>query len=102
MATQRLLSSICIPKRNFITKGNLLSECNVTLLRDFRGGKYFTAGRALSSANLRFDDFENVYKFKSTKELVRSYAILRLCGVNLFVDHSFRVSQTPTDSTKIK
>ena len=44
------------------------------------------------NSTLNFDDFQNVYKFRSTPQLLRSYAILRLCGINLFVDNSLNVS----------
>ena len=44
------------------------------------------------NSTLNFDDFQNVYKFRSTPQLLRSYAILRLCGINIFVDNSLNVS----------
>ena len=50
------------------------------------------AAAAASASSLRFDDFQSVYQFKSTKELMRSYSILRLCGINFFVDNSLKVS----------
>ena len=45
-----------------------------------------------SSSSLNFEDFANVYKFRSTGEIVRSYAILRICGLNFFVDNSLKVN----------
>ena len=47
---------------------------------------------ASAVTSLKFDDFKSVYQFKSTKELMRSYSILRLCGINFFVDNSLKVS----------
>ena len=50
-------------------------------------------GTASVASSLKFDDFQSVYQFKTTKELMRSYSILRLCGIDFFVDNSLKVSQ---------
>merc|ERR1712156_54878 len=50
-------------------------------------------GTAAVASSLKFDDFKSVYQFKSTKELMRSYSILRLCGINFFVDNSLKWMQ---------
>ncbi len=41
---------------------------------------------------LDFSDGKEIYKFKTTKELLRGYGILRICAFNLFVDNALTVS----------
>jgi hypothetical protein len=41
---------------------------------------------------LNFNNFQEVYKFQNTKELLRSYVILRACAFNYFVDNALPVS----------
>ena len=81
MASQRLIG---LPKKAF--KNGLKNS----LFDVQKRGNAAAATAAVTS--LKFDDFKSVYQFKSTKELMRSYSILRLCGINFFVDNSLKVS----------
>ena len=80
MASQRLIG---LPKKAF-KKGLKNSLFDVQ--------KRGNTAAAAAVTSLKFDDFKSVYQFKSTKELMRSYSILRLCGINFFVDNSLKVS----------
>ena len=80
MASQRLIG---LPKKAF--KNGLKNSL-------FDVQKRGNAAAAAAVTSLKFDDFKSVYQFKSTKELMRSYSILRLCGINFFVDNSLKVS----------
>jgi len=78
MASQRLIG---LPKKAF--KNGLKNSL-------FDVQKRGNAAAAAAVTSLKFDDFKSVYQFKSTKELMRSYSILRLCGINFFVDNSLK------------
>ena len=80
MASQRLIG---LPKKAF--KNGLKNGL-------FEVQKRGNTAAAAAVTSLKFDDFKSVYQFKSTKELMRSYSILRLCGINFFVDNSLKVS----------
>ena len=80
MASQRLIG---LPKKAF--KNGLKNSL-------FDVQKRGNTAAAAAVTSLKFDDFKSVYQFKSTKELMRSYSILRLCGINFFVDNSLKVS----------
>ena len=80
MASQRLIG---LPKKAF--KNGLKNG-------PFDVQKRGNVATASAVTSLKFDDFKSVYQFKSTKELMRSYSILRLCGINFFVDNSLKVS----------
>jgi len=41
-----------------------------------------------SAATLDFSDHKTVFKYKSTKDLLRNLSILRICSFNLFVDNA--------------
>ena len=84
---RRLETSLWNPRRKIWSFDDQMASQKLLCSSPFR----FAIPKRYNST-LNFDDFQNVYKFRSTPQLLRSYAILRLCGINLFVDNSLNVS----------
>ena len=50
-----------------------------------------------SLENINFEDYRNVFKNKTSWELMRGLVILRLCSINAIVDNSLEVRSLPRD-----
>jgi len=71
----------------------LFIRTNPTLGQRFGGSRAITqhSPQINQVTELDFVDHEKVFRQRTTKELLRSLAILRLCSVNLFVDNALSV-----------
>lgn len=59
------------------------------ILRETRSVRWVTTNAASTTVRaLDFSDGRAVYAKKDTKDLVRAYLVLRLCGVRSLVDHA--------------